>query len=381
MPKVSPHAAKMPRSGIRRIMDAAWQIEEPVIGLHVGEPEFTAAPHVLQAGSDAYTDGQTHYVPNAGITPLREALTRKLDQHNQIRVESDQVVITAGGMQALQVATAMTVDPGDEVLIPEPGWPNFRMVVELSRATPVPYELRPEDGFLPRVQALAELVTERTKVLLVNTPSNPLGTVMPAALVEELVRFAEAHDLWLISDECYDGLTYVVPHVSPAVYDTAGVVLSAFSFSKTYAMTGVRVGYLACPPEVATTAAKLQETIISCVNAPAQTAALAALKGPQEHTERMRAAYDRRRSLAMGWLQEQGVPYLEPHGAFYIWCDVRQVANEPVADWALRLLREQHVAVAPGTTFGPMGEGWVRLSLAASDDDVRVGIERIGAMK
>lgn len=362
-------------------MDAAWQIEDRVLGLHVGEPDFVPPVHVIEAAQRSYERGETHYVPNAGIPELREALSRKLSSHNSLDVPAEEIIVSAGGMQALHLALSLTVTAGDEVLIPEPGWPNFRMAVELLQGRAVGYPLTPENGFQPEVGSLEHLVTPHTRAIIVNTPSNPLGTVIPGDTLQELVRFAERHDLWLLSDECYDGLAYGTPHVSPAVYDASGHVLSAFSFSKTYAMTGVRVGYLACPANVAPEAAKLQEAMISCVNAPAQAAAVAALEGPQDHVRHMRGSYLRRRTLAMDLLRELGIPFLEPHGAFYVWVDVRGFTAEPVSDWALTLLHQQRVAVAPGTAFGPAGEGWVRLSLAASDSDVQQGISRLAAMR
>lgn len=377
MPRTAPAAQDMPRSGIRRLMDAAWKIDGPVLGLHVGEPSFEPPEHVLAAACAAYTGGDTHYVPNAGTKALREALSTKIRTVNNFTVTPEQLTVTAGGMQALYLALSLAVSPGDEVLIPDPGWPNYAMAVGLIGATAVRYPLAAADDFLPQPEQLDELVTERTRMILVNSPSNPVGTVMPAETIESLVRFADRHDLWLLSDECYDQLSYDAPHVSPGTYDRENRVLSAFSFSKTYAMTGVRVGYLATPEGVATTAAKLQEPLISCVNAPAQAAALAALTGPQEPVEVMRRAYAGRRDAAMAALDGHGMDYLTPHGAFYLWLDVSDRCGDSVDDWVLRLLEEQHVAVAPGTTFGPGGEGWVRLSLAADTDDLLEGIRRI----
>ena len=381
MPTVSPNADRMPRSGIRRVMDAAWASGKPFIGMHVGEPDFAPPEHVVEAGARAYRDGETHYVPNAGLPELTRAITRKLTEVNGITTEPGNVVVSAGAAQALHLALTLTVASGDEVLVPDPGWPNYRMAVGLIQATPVGYALRPEDGFVPRVSELERLVTPRTRVLLVNSPSNPLGTVLSAEVLEDLVRFAERHDLWLLSDECYDALTYGVPHVSPATFDRSGRVLSAFSFSKTYAMTGVRVGYLVCPPTVAPIAAKLQEPMIACVNVPAQRAALAALTGPQDTVQDMRDSYDARRRLAMEELDRIGIPYVVPQGAFYLWADVSDRSAGDVESWAVRLLREQQVAVAPGTAFGAVGEGWVRLSLATSTHDILEGIKRIDLVR
>jgi aspartate aminotransferase len=378
MPALAPGAESMPRSGIRQVMDLAWSLPDPVIGLHVGEPSFPSPAHVVEAARAAYAAGETHYVPNAGIDALRVAIAEKVSTANGFVVTPGQVVVSAGGAQALHNALSLTLSAGDEVLIPDPGWPNYAMAVQLLQAVPVRYPLRPENGFRPAPAELARLVTERTRVLVVNTPSNPLGTVLPATDVEALVRLAEDHDLWLLSDECYDALTFGQPHVSPGRFDRDGRVLSAFSFSKTYAMTGLRVGYLITTEEVARQSAKLQEPMLACVNAPAQAAALAALRGPQDEVAMMRAAYRERRDLALAQLDAQGMGYLTPEGAFYLWVDVRDRSHGDVATWAMDLLRQHHVAVAPGTTFGPLGEGWVRLSLATATEDLVEGIRRMG---
>ena len=377
MPKLSPAAQNMPRSDIREVMDLAWSVGGPVIGLHVGEPSFAAPDHVLKAAQDSYAAGETHYVPNGGIGELRQAICRKLARENGFEVRPEQVVVSAGGVQALYVAFSLTLTAGDEILIPDPGWPNFAMAAQLLQTTPVRYPLRPENGFRPDPAELDGLVTERTRAILVNSPSNPLGTVLPPEDVEALVALAHRHDLWLISDECYDGLTFDAEHVSPARFDRDGRVLSCFSFSKTYAMTGLRVGYLVTPEAVAQHAAKLQEPIISCVNAPAQAAAVAALEGPQDAVAMMRDTYRRRRDAATAQLDRQGIAYVQPQGAFYLWIDVRDRCAGDVRSWSRDLLRRHHVAVAPGTAFGPVGEGWVRLSLAAETDELLEGLSRI----
>lgn len=373
------HGAEgMPRSGIREIMDLAWSLDRPVVGLHVGEPSFSPPEHALQAARDAYTNGDTHYVPNAGVAPLRAALAEKIDRVNHFRVTDDQVVVTAGGTQALQLAMSLTVSAGDEVLVPDPGWPNYAMAAELLQARPVHYPLRAENGFQPDVADLDALITERTTAIVLNTPSNPLGTVCDADVVEQLVRLADRRDVWLLSDECYDGLTFDRTHVSAARFDEQSRVLSAFSFSKTYAMTGLRVGYLAAPPHVAAVAAKLQEPLVACVNAPAQAAALAALRGPQDDAQHMRETYQHRRDLAVALIDDVGMRCLVPQGAFYLWLYLGDRCRS-VSEWALEFLRAEGVAVAPGTVFGTAGEGWARLSLAAGTDDLLDGIRRISA--
>src|SRR5215208_5453340 len=379
MATLADHARRMPRSGIREVMDLAWSMGDPVIGLHVGEPSFATPEHVLDGARRALDRGETRYVANAGIPALREAIADKVARQNGLEATPEQVVVTAGGMQALYVALSATVAAGDEVLLPDPGWPNFAMAVQLLQASPVGYPLHADDAFLPDIAELGRRVTDRTRAVIVNFPSNPLGAVLPADLAERLCRFADEHDLWLISDECYDAITFDAGHVSPGVYDEQDRVLSCFSFSKTYAMTGMRVGYLVAPAPVAEAAAKMQEPLIACVNAPAQYAALAALEGPQEVVEVMRRAYHERRDAAAAALDAAGVGYLLPRGAFYMWVDVRDRCGGDVKAWALELLRERHVAVAPGTAFGAGGEGWVRISLATDTEDLLEGLERLAA--
>lgn len=381
MPPLAAAADAMPRSGIRRVMDLAWSLPGPVLGLHVGEPSFPTPAHVLDGARAALDRGETRYGPNAGIGPLRAAIAEKVGRENGIAAEAEQVVVTAGGMEALFVAFSATVSAGDDVLVPDPGWPNFAMAVGLLGARPVPYALAPEHGFRPDVAALERLVGPRTRVLVVNSPSNPLGSVLEAADAAALCRFAERHDLWLISDECYDAITFEAAHASPAAHGGAERTLSCFSFSKTYAMTGMRVGYVVAPPDAAATVAKLQEPLIACVNVPAQHAALAALTGPQDVVAEMREAYRARRDAATALLQEAGVPFLHPQGAFYLWVDVSAATGGDVEAWALDLLRERSVAVAPGTTFGAAGEGWARLSLATAQEDLLEGLRRLTAFR
>ena len=377
MPALSAHALRLPRSGIREVMDLAWAMDAPVIGLHVGEPSFATPEHVLEGARRALAAGETRYVSNAGIPPLRAALASKLERVNGLAARPEQVVVTNGGMEALFVSLAAVLSEGDEVLLPDPGWPGFDNAVRVLRGRVVSYALEPGRGFLPDVAELERLVTPRTRALLVNFPSNPLGAMLPAELAEALVRFADAHDLWLISDECYDQITFGAEHVSPARFDSDGRVLSCFSFSKTYAMTGMRVGYVYAPPEAAGVVATLQEPVIACVNAPAQHAALAALEGPQDIVPLMRDAYRERRDRAVERLDEAGLAYLFPEGAFYLWIDVSPLCGGDVKAWSLELLRGQRVAVAPGTAFGSRGEGWIRVSLATETGELLEGLDRI----
>jgi aspartate aminotransferase len=367
------------QSGIREVMNLAWEVGD-AIRLEVGDPSFPTPPHVIDASARAARDGWTGYVPSAGIGELREAIAEKLRKHNRVEVEPSQVIVTAGGIGAIHAAMHTVLEPGDEVLLPDPGWPNFRMIAGLLRAPERLYPLRPEHGFIPDVADLERACGPRARALLINSPSNPLGTIIPSERLLEILEFARARDLWVISDECYDQITFDGGFVSAASLGDPERVLSCFTFSKTYAMTGWRVGYLAGPPRAAALGDKLQQALVSCINAPAQMAALAALSGPQDVVEEMRDTYRERRDALVALLAEHGLACQPPRGAFYAWVDVRGRA-ETCREFALELLRRERVAVAPGTAFGPAGEGWVRLSLASDTADLLEGARRMARFK
>jgi aspartate aminotransferase len=366
----------MPVSRIREIMELAWEDPE-VIHLEVGEPDFPTPEHVVEAAHEAARSGLTRYAPNAGLPELREALADKVTRRNGYEASPDQVVVTQGGIQALYLVLLALLEPGDEVLLPDPAWPNFRMIAHLLGARVLPYPLVSEGDFLPRLEDLERLVTPRTRAILVNTPSNPLGTVVPRELVEPLLEFARRRDLWYISDEVYDEVVFDDAFVSAgAVADPGDRLVSIYSFSKVYAMTGWRVGYLVAPPDLAKLLTGMQEPIVSCVNTPAQLAALAAVTGPQDVVREMRESYQERRDELLEILERGNLPSSQPSGAFYVWTDV-SAANVPSMDFARSLIEREHVAVAPGSAFGDLGEGYVRLSLASSREDLLDGASRL----
>jgi aspartate aminotransferase len=369
-------ASSMPVSRIREIMELAWEDPE-VIHLEVGEPDFPTPEHVVEAAHEAARSGLTRYAPNAGLPELREALADKVTRRNGYEARPDQVVVTQGGIQALYLVLLALLEPGDEVLLPDPAWPNFRMIAHLLGARVLPYPLVSEGDFLPRLEDLERLVTPRTRAILVNTPSNPLGTVVPRELVEPLLEFARRRDLWYISDEVYDEVVFDDAFVSAgAVADPGDRLVSIYSFSKVYAMTGWRVGYLVAPPDLAKLLTGMQEPIVSCVNTPAQLAALAAVTGPQDVVREMRESYQERRDELLEILERGNLPSSQPSGAFYVWTDV-SAANLPSMEFARSLIEREHVAVAPGSAFGDLGEGYVRLSLASSRQDLLEGTSRL----
>ena len=378
MPEIAPHIARMPGSGVRHILERALRRPGTII-LAVGEPAEVAGERIRDAASEAWREGAIRYTPNGGIPALREAIRDKLARENALDVDLEQIWVTVGATQALHLAMALTLSHGDEVLVPDPGYTTFTMNAHLLQATPVPYPLRPGRAFQPDLAELESLVTPRTRAIIVNTPSNPLGSTFDRPTLEALIGLARRHDLWLISDEVYERFTWGEPHVSPATLDDDGRVLSVFSMSKTYAMTGARVGWLVTPPGWRQTMLRVQESVVSCVDEPSQRAAAEALTGDQVAVARSAAHYRDNLAAATALLDARGLRYLDPTGAFYLWIDVAHVSGGDVVAWCERFLDEQGVAVAPGSAFGASGEGWIRVCVASDRDELLDGLSRIPA--
>ncbi|MDQ1547412.1 MAG: hypothetical protein QOH69_2316 [Actinomycetota bacterium] len=378
MPHLAPHILSVPASGIRRIYLLASELDN-VISLSVGEPDVAVAPHIGQAAKDAWDRDDTDYTANAGIPELRAVIVEKLARDNNLHVETEQVWATIGATQAVHQALQLTLSAGDEVLIPDPGYTIFTMAPRMLDAVPVPYSLRPERVFLPDLAELESLITARTRVIVVNSPSNPLGTVFPEPVLREMLDFARRHDLWVISDEVYEYFTWGEPHVSMAALDEDDRVFTAFSLSKTYAMTGIRIGYLVTPRGLAQTMRSVQEASISCVSTPGQYAAIAAITGSQQNVVDARAHYQENIAAATALLDTKRIEYLRPGGTFYLWVRMDHVSNGDVAEWAERFLLEERVAISPGSAFGRTGEGWIRVSLAADREALLAGLDRLPA--
>ena len=378
MPEIAPHIARMPGSGVRHILERALRRPGTII-LAVGEPAEVAGERIRDAASEAWREGAIRYTPNGGIPALREAIRDKLARENALDVDLEQIWVTVGATQALHLAMALTLSHGDEVLVPDPGYTTFTMNAHLLQATPVPYPLRPGRAFQPDLAELESLVTPRTRAIIVNTPSNPLGSTFDRPTLEALIALARRHDLWLISDEVYERFTWGEPHVSPATLDDDGRVLSVFSMSKTYAMTGARVGWLVTPPGWRQTMLRVQESVVSCVDEPSQRAAAEALTGDRVAVARSAAHYRDNLAAATALLDARGLRYLDPTGAFYLWIDVAHVSGGDVVAWCERFLDEQGVAVAPGSAFGASGEGWIRVCVASDRDELLDGLSRIPA--
>lgn len=366
---------EMPRSGIRAVMDLAAAVPD-ALHLEVGEPNFPTPPHIVEAAAVAAREGHTKYTPSRGYPALREAIAAKVRTQNGIPTTTDGVVVVSGAVTGLIEAFLAIVEPGDAILLPDPGWPNTEMMVVLAGGRPVRYPLLREAGYEPDLDALRALVRrERPKAIYVNSPGNPTGSVFSQATIEALCELAATADAFIVSDECYEAITFDAEHRSPGAL-APDRTLSAFSFSKTYAMTGWRVGYLVAPAAIADLVAKLQEPVISCASAISQKAAEAALAGPQDVVAAMVAEYRARRDVVVPMLRDVGMLVAEPRGAFYVMADVTRSGLDG-REFALRLIADRGVAVAPGDTFGPAGRHLIRISLASDIETIVEGARRI----
>jgi aspartate/methionine/tyrosine aminotransferase len=347
-----------------------------VLNLGVGDPNFVTPPHVIEAAAQAAREGFTKYTASDGFATLRELIAVKVRARNGLAAPVEQVVVTTGGCGGLFTSLLVLVDPGDEVLLPDPGWANYPPMAHVLEARPVFYPLDPARDWEPDLDALEALVSPRSTVVVVNSPGNPTGAVYGPEVLAGVLDLAARHDLWVISDECYDEIVFEGVHTSTATIGEPDRVLTVFTFSKSYAMTGWRVGYVVAPPPVAQALGKAQEPVVGNASSISQKGAEAALSGPQDCVREMRDAYRDRRDTAAAILDERGIGYVRPRGAFYLMADVSP-AGESLA-FAKRLLQEEHVSVVPGSAFGPGGEGWVRVSLCVDPGTLAAGLDRLG---
>jgi len=376
MPSLSQLPAEAHHSGIREIANEALRTPG-AIRLDVGQPNFPTPKHIGEAGKRAIDEGKTFYTHTQGMISLREKLVTKLERVNGISVTPDRIACGPGGVGALAAVFGAVLEPGDEVLLPDPGWPNTRLMLSWTGARGVFYPCAAADGFQPDLDALERLITKRTKLLLINSPNNPTGAVYPEATIARVIEIAQGHDLWLVSDECYDQIILDGTWTSPAsLAPDDPRIASVFTFSKSYSMTGWRIGYVAGSAELIDTATKVLESSSSCVSTITQVAAEAALDGPQDCVGEMVAAYRHRRNVVVDILREAEMLVSEPTGAFYCMADVSR-SHLRAREFAFRLLRERGVSVAPGSAFGEVAGGAVRISLASSDTDLREGVGRL----
>ncbi len=369
----------VPRSGIRRFFDIAATMTD-VISLGVGEPDFDTPEHVRAAGIRSLEAGRTHYTSNFGTLELRHALADHLARLYGVRYDPErEVLITVGASEALMLALLGTCDPGDEVILHEPSFVSYRPSIIFAGGLPVVVETRLEDDFALDPAAVEGAVTDRTRAILLGYPCNPTGAVLPPDAQDELARIAIRHDLLVHSDEIYDRLGYGGYRHRPmsALPGMRERTVLIGGFSKAYAMTGWRVGWICAPAAILEGFVKIHQYAIMSAPTVSQEAALEALVHGEEDVARMVASYDRRRRILVGGLNRLGLRTFEPRGAFYAFPEIRSLGMSSDA-FAEGLIREEHVAVVPGTAFGPSGEGHVRACYAARDDQLREALVRIG---
>jgi len=348
-----------------------------VIHLEIGEPDFPTAEHISQAAVEALLGGQTHYVPAPGIAPLREAVAAFLDRTGRLRnVSADRVVVTPGAKPIMFFTILALCGPGDEVLYPDPGFPMYASITAFAGATPVPVPLRQGNGFRIDVDELAALITPRSKLLIINSPHNPCGSALTRADCAAIAELAVRHNLVVLSDEVYWALRYGGQHASVLEFDgmeSRTVLLDGWS--KTYAMTGWRLGFGVFPPPLVEPVTRLAINSVSCTSAFSQYAAIAALDGPQDAVTAMVAEFRRRRDVIVSGLNAlPGVSCLAPDGAFYAFPDVSGTGM-PAPELAGRLLDEAGVACLAGTAFGSCGAGFLRLSYANSVANIEAALD------
>jgi aspartate aminotransferase len=379
MPRMNPALAFQQPNPMFRIGALVYSRDD-IIHLEFGEPDFPSPEHVSAAAIASITSERQGYGPGNGIAELRGAVAARVQRVNNFAATADQVVMTAGGTGGLMASLRCLCEPGDVVLTPDPGWPGYDAMLAVAGVGRAYYPLVAENGWLPDLDALEAAITPRTRVLLVNSPSNPGGAVYPPETVAALVQIAARHDLWILSDECYDELVYDGCHVSPAALDADGRVLTVGSFSKSYAMTGWRIGWVVAPPAVAPALGLTTTAQVNNLPLFVQRAALAALEGPQECVATMRAAYAERRDLATGLLCERGLLEYTPEGAFYLLIPVARAAGYGEDEsfdslaFAEALIGERGIALAPGMAFGSRTTRYMRVSLASAPAVLRAGI-------
>lgn len=354
-----------------------------IIGLQTGDPDFATPKAILRVAFEAMQKGRTHYGPSRGYPELRRAATLKLERDNGVLYNSEsELMVTHGGIHAYYLALQALINPEDEVLIPDPTWATHANMVTMLRGKVVRVPAPPENGFLPYLDTWENLLSRRTKIIVINYPSNPTGVYPPRDYLKKLQDFAEANKLWVVSDEVYENLYYNEHPVCAAAFKGArDHTVLIHSLSKTYAMTGWRVGYLAAPAAVIENALKAGQNSITCVAPFIQAAATFALSDPdiQKNAVDMRSGYARRRDLVLRLarnLKPDKVSVSPPMGAFYFFLDLRLLKMTSV-DICERLLDEEGVGLVAGSAFGSCGEGFARMTIAASDADVEIGFKKI----
>lgn len=375
-PSILPQRIKaLPRSQIRRIMALAAEMQD-VVHLEVGEPAEGTKPEIIREAMDAALKGATKYVPNAGSPVLRRLIGERISTRNAVAVDAARVVATTGAVGALFTAVSLAVEAGEEVLLPDPGWTNYQSMVLFAGATFRTYPLYPERGFEPDPDEIEAMIGPQTRAILVNSPGNPTGALFGAQCVARIAEIARHNDLHVISDEIYEEMVFDGPHVSFMGHGIDERLWVISGFSKSFAMTGWRIGWLVAPDHSVEAAIALQEPTVSCISAVSQAAGIAALSNHAGTPAELAGIYLRRRDILLEELSGSGLVAARPAGAFYCLIDISGTGMSSM-DAALDLLNKHGVAAVPGGSFGPRSDRYLRLALTTSDDRLRLGCRRI----
>ncbi len=365
-------------SGIRKFFDIVSEMDD-AISLGVGEPDFDTPWHIREEGIYSLEKGRTFYTSNAGLSELKIEISKYLDRRFDLKYDpSDEIMITVGGSEAIDGALRAMLDAGDEVILPQPSYVSYEPCIVLADGVPVIVELKEENDFKLTREQLEKAVTDKTKILIMPFPNNPTGAIMTKEELQPIVDFVIEHDLFVISDEIYSELTYSGNHVSIGAFPgmkERTIVINGFS--KSYAMTGWRLGYACGPQVIIKQILKIHQFAIMCAPTTSQYAAIEALRHGDDDVEKMRDEYDRRRRFLLNAFDEMGIECFEPYGAFYMFPSIKKFGMSS-DEFATRLLKEEKIAVVPGTAFGDCGEGFLRISYAYSIDDLKAALERIG---
>ena len=366
-------------SGIRKFFDIVSEMED-AISLGVGEPDFDTPWHIRDEGIYSLEKGRTFYTSNAGLKELRQEICNYLNRKLGVTYDADhEVLITVGGSEAIDIGLRAMINPGkgEEVLIPQPSYVSYEPCALLTGAKPVIINLKHENQFRLTAQELEEAITEKTKLLVLPFPNNPTGAIMERKDLEEIAEVIKKHDIFVISDEIYSELCYTDQHVSIAnIEGMQERTILINGFSKSYAMTGWRLGYACGPKEIIEQMTKIHQFCIMCAPTTSQYAAVEALKNGDEDVQNMREAYNQRRRYLVHAFKEMGLECFEPFGAFYMFPCIKEFGMTS-DEFATRFLMEEKVAVVPGTAFGDCGEGFIRISYAYSLDNLKLAIGRL----
>lgn len=366
-------------SGIRKFFDIVVEMNDPeVISLGVGEPDFDTPWHIRDEGIYSLEKGRTFYTSNAGLMELKEEISKYTYRKCHITYDPrDEIMVTVGGSEAIDIAMRAMLDPGDEVIIPQPSYVSYLPCVALADGIPVTLPLQEKDEFKLTAQALESAITDKTKILVLPFPNNPTGSIMTKEDLEPIAKVCIDHDIFVISDEIYAALTYESEHVSiaslPGMQERTVLING---FSKAYAMTGWRLGYACAPKIILEQMLKIHQFAIMCAPTTSQYAAVEALRNGDDDVEMMKESYNQRRRFLVYTLNEMGLKCFEPFGAFYVFPSIKSLGMSS-DEFAEKLLKAEKVAVVPGTAFGDSGEGFLRISYAYSLEELKTATDRI----